>query len=348
MAKAMNKLLTRDQFREGVFERDHHKCVVCGEPAVDAHHILERRLWPDSGYYMNNGTSVCGQHHIECEMTIITVEQIREYCGIEKAILPPHLYTDQVYDKWGNPILPNGQRLKGELFHDESVQKILRKGRFLQDFTHHVKYPRTYHLPWSPGMNNDDRMMETTDVFEGKRIIVTEKMDGENTTMYNDHIHARSVNSGGHLSRDWVKNFWSQIKYDIPPEWRICGENLYAEHSIHYSELPTFFLGFSIWNKTNECLSWDDTLEYFELLNIKPVKVLYDGIYDEKVIQNLWNDNIWSASEGYVLRIADSFSMSEFRKSVSKFVRKGHILTTKHWMRGKPVVPNELTKFKEV
>jgi len=30
----------RDIFRESVFERDNHKCVVCGEPALDAHHII--------------------------------------------------------------------------------------------------------------------------------------------------------------------------------------------------------------------------------------------------------------------------------------------------------------------
>ncbi len=29
------KLLTRDEFREGVFERDNHKCVVCQEDAQD-------------------------------------------------------------------------------------------------------------------------------------------------------------------------------------------------------------------------------------------------------------------------------------------------------------------------
>ena len=44
-------LLTRDQFREGVFKRDNHKCVICRAPAVDAHHIIERRLWTDGGYY---------------------------------------------------------------------------------------------------------------------------------------------------------------------------------------------------------------------------------------------------------------------------------------------------------
>lgn len=37
--------LTREEFKQQVFERDEHCCVVCGKPAVDAHHILERRLF---------------------------------------------------------------------------------------------------------------------------------------------------------------------------------------------------------------------------------------------------------------------------------------------------------------
>ena len=42
------KLLTRNEFREGVFARDNHTCVVpdCNKEAVDAHHIIERKLCP--------------------------------------------------------------------------------------------------------------------------------------------------------------------------------------------------------------------------------------------------------------------------------------------------------------
>ena len=51
--------LTRDQFRNGVFARDGHKCVLCQAPGQDAHHIMERRLFPDGGYYLDNGATVC-------------------------------------------------------------------------------------------------------------------------------------------------------------------------------------------------------------------------------------------------------------------------------------------------
>lgn len=336
------KLLSRDDFRNGVFERDKHTCVFCDAPAADAHHILERRLWPDGGYYLSNGASVCNFHHIECEKTTISVEEVRDACGITKATLPPHLYSDQIYDKWGNVILPNGQRLKGELFFDESVQKILGKGGVLDLFTDYMKYPRTYHLPWSQGMNDDDRMMPSTDAFIGRRVIVTEKMDGENTTMYPDYIHARSVTSEGNESRSWVSNFRATIGHNIPDRWRVCGENMYAEHSISYNNLDTYFYGFSIWDDKNTCLSWDDTIEWFELLDITPVPILYDGIYNESLIKSLWDESRRNVTEGYVLRIADSFEMHQFRTSCGKFVRKNHIQTGDHWLFNKRLVVNKL------
>src|SRR4051812_35909854 len=98
-------LRTREQFREAVFKRDGYKCVFCDDLAVDAHHIIERRLFPDGGYYLENGISVCAKHHLACERTDITVEAARSAAGIKKVVLPLHFYDDQVYDKWGNIVL---------------------------------------------------------------------------------------------------------------------------------------------------------------------------------------------------------------------------------------------------
>ncbi len=342
MNKTQQQLLSRDDFREQVFARDKHQCVFCKSPAVDAHHIIERRLWSDGGYYLNNGASVCEEHHIQCEQTTISTEDVRCACNITRIIVPSHLYSDQPYDKWGNPILANGKRLKGELFFDESVQKILTQGGVLDLFSDQVKYPRTHHLPWSEGVNNDDRVIHSLSTFIGKRIIVTEKMDGENTSLYNDYIHARSVDGRSHPSRDWVKQFWSTISADIPEGWRVCGENLYAKHSIHYDNLSTYFMGFSIWNERNVCLGWDDTIEWFKLMGITPVPILYDGLFDEATIKELWNEKDWDGCEGYVIRLADAIRYGDFRNSFAKFVRKGHVQTVKHWMHGQRITPNLL------
>jgi hypothetical protein len=340
------KLLTRDEFREGVFARDGYKCVMCKSSGkLDAHHIIERRLYtaPDEfgGYFMENGVSVCEPCHLKCEQTVITVEELREACNIQRVVLPEHLYEDQRYDKWGNVILPNGQRMRGDLFYDESVQKVLGQAGVLDLFTNRVKYNRTYHVPWSPGMHDDDRMMPLPLPFVGKRVIVSTKWDGENTTIYPDYLHARSIDGRGHPSRAWVKNFTSTFQHHIPEDWRICGENLYAEHSIRYEALPSYFLGFSVWNERNVCLSWDDTLDVFSILGVTPVDVLYDGIYDETAIKALYDEKTdWATKEGYVVRLAESFPYGAFRQSVGKFVRKGHVMHAKHHWQSQAVIPN--------
>lgn len=206
-----------------------------------------------------------------------------------------------------------------------------------------MKYPRTFHLPWSRSLTDDDKILQNTDHFIGKEVIVTEKCDGENTNMYNDHIHARSIDSKDHESRHWVKQLHAQIKTNIPDNWRLCGENLYALHSISYEELPSYFLLFSIWNEQNICLSWDETVEWANLLGLETVPVLYRGIYDEEKIKECYTkvSKLGGEQEGYVVRLSDSFRYEDFKFSVAKFVRKNHVQTDGFWMN-KTVVPNKM------
>lgn len=41
-----------------------------------------------------------------------------------------------------------------------------------------TRYPRTYHLPWSPGATNDDKILKSVDQFIGVPLALTEKLDG--------------------------------------------------------------------------------------------------------------------------------------------------------------------------
>jgi hypothetical protein len=272
-----------------------------------------------------------------CERTDFSVEEVRKACGIVDPILPPHFEAGS-YDKWGNPVLPNGTRLRGEMFYSEQVQKILADKLHL--FSRWVKYPRTMHLPWSPGLSSDDKVIDTLDAFEGRHVVATVKMDGENCTMYRDYIHARSLDSKHHASRDWVKQFHASIAHDIPEGWRVCGENLFAKHSIGYDSLPSYFLGFSIWNERNFCLPWHETLEWFELLGITPVKCFYASTWNPTDIRDAWAA-IERGQEGYVVRLAEGFMYSDFRRYVAKYVRPNHVQTDEHWMSG-PIVKNGL------
>lgn len=327
-------LLTRDQFRELVFARDKHTCVHCGKPGVDAHHIMERRLFEDGGYYLENGVTLCPDCHLGAEDTTIAPDTLRLDAGITdeagnpRALLPPHL-EEGTYDKWANPVLPNGQRLIGELFHEPGVQRALRNHLYL--FTDKVKYPKTLHWPSSPGLQNDDRVHTTIDQWNGLEVVVTEKLDGENTTMTRNYMHARSLEFSSHPSRAFIKAIWSRVAHDIPENFRVCGENVTAIHSIEYSGLDSYFYVFNIWQGQN-CLSWDETSEYASLLDLPTVPVLYRGEWEEGLIDRIAGSLVPERQEGLVFRPTRGFTLREFPRLMAKWVRKGHVQTNEHWM----------------
>ena len=95
------RLLSRAAFKEAAFARDKGRCVVCGAPCVDAHHLLDRKLWPDGGYYIDNAASLCSAHHLDAERCAISVERLRELCGIQRVVLPPGMDPAVSWDKWG-------------------------------------------------------------------------------------------------------------------------------------------------------------------------------------------------------------------------------------------------------
>lgn len=62
----------REHFRAVVFTRDKFTCKFCDKPAVDAHHITDRNDIINGGYVLENGISLCEDHHIMAEKFHIT------------------------------------------------------------------------------------------------------------------------------------------------------------------------------------------------------------------------------------------------------------------------------------
>ncbi|MGW1463558.1 RNA ligase family protein [Streptomyces sp. NPDC002308] len=217
-------------------------------------------------------------------------------------------------------------------------------------------YPRTPHLPWSPGATSDDVRVVDLAALAGREVVVTEKLDGENTTLYADGLHARSLDSAHHPSRGWVKALQGRVGSRIPAGWRVCGENMFARHSIPYDRLDSFFYGFSVWNDEGgendeagedgeagaRCLGWDRTTAFLRGLGIPVPPVLWRGVFDaraEKALRRLALDT--GRQEGYVVRPAEAFGAAEFGRVVAKWVRPGHVTTGTHWMHT-AVVTNAL------
>lgn len=99
------KLLTREQFFETVMRRDGKWCVYCGEPAVDAHHLIDRKCFADGGYYEDNGVSLCSKCHLYAEQGLLSPQQLRNWAGIDEVVLPEGFDTNLEYDKWGKPVV---------------------------------------------------------------------------------------------------------------------------------------------------------------------------------------------------------------------------------------------------
>lgn len=130
----MTRLLSREQFKELSFKRDRYICLFCKKPSDDAHHIMDRKLFSDGGYYLDNCASVCHEHHWLVEKTDISVEDVRKAAKITNIVLPEGFDASKKYDKWGNLILDNGRRKPGPMFFEDGVQKILKDKLWLFDF----------------------------------------------------------------------------------------------------------------------------------------------------------------------------------------------------------------------
>lgn len=201
----------------------------------------------------------------------------------------------------------------------------------------YTKYPRTYHLDFSEGIQSDDKIIKTLSHLEGKEVVVTLKMDGENTSIYSDgYTHARSIDSKSHWSRDIIKSIASVIRYNLPENYRICCENVSAKHSIYYPdgylEGPLYLL--SVWDDKNMCLSWEDTCLYAEDMDLPQPKVLYKGIFDINLLKKLAEDLDINLEEGFVVRDVNSFKHEDFPSHVTKFVRANHVQDNEeHWIK---------------
>ena len=212
--------------------------------------------------------------------------------------------------------------------------------------TINTKYPRTYHLPWSPGATKDDKKLKDNwfKYYMGKEIVITAKLDGENIAMTHNDVYARS--HGAPTRSPWSLNLWDQsnglywqIKQYIGKNETIYGENLYGEHSIHYDKLQSYWHMFAINDGVN-WYSWDDVETMAKIMNVPTVPVLWRGIINsENELKTLVDyfviqpEVYGPTREGVVIRIADEFPIDEFSHNVCKWVRPNHVQTDEHWTK---------------
>lgn len=203
------------------------------------------------------------------------------------------------------------------------------------------KYNRSYHIKFSPGATSDDKIADDITCLIGREIVITEKLDGENTGMKNEGVYARS--HGTFTTSAWSREVRQlhlmKVKDNLDENTFIFGENMEGIHSIEYTNLDSYFYMFGIRDNL-VWLSWDEIEEYSYLLDIPTVPVLFRGIVNsEKELRDLveglvkYQSKLGGDIEGVVVRISDRFNDYDFKKSLQKWVRPNHVTTDTHWTR---------------
>ncbi len=200
------------------------------------------------------------------------------------------------------------------------------------------KYPRTYHFPFSPGTTQDDKISADWMTITQHALVVTEKLDGENTCLKKSGVFARSHSAP--TRNPWAQNtwpIWDRIQHDLD-DLEIFGENLYGIHSIEYSQLSAYFYVFGI-RSGMQWLSWAEVQQWCFLMDLPVVPVFQTGVFTPAGLQTKILEGMKAPSalggirEGFVVRTEASFMEDDFGQNVLKYVRANHVQTDEHWTR---------------
>jgi hypothetical protein len=204
-----------------------------------------------------------------------------------------------------------------------------------------AKYPRSLHLPWSPGGTSDDKRMTEVGSLVGPELVITEKCDGSNLTYTKAAVFSRS-HSGppSHPSFDLAKATHGRLRHLISEGLSVFCEYCFAVHSIAYGALPSTSLVFGVRDDVAGLWwEWDMVAAQAADLGLPTVPVLFRGAVSSAAeLEELTTSLAARPSafggprEGVVVRLAASFADASFPRSLGKWVRRDHVTTDEHWM----------------
>jgi len=212
-------------------------------------------------------------------------------------------------------------------------------------------YPRTKHLPHQPNASRQDLIAtedEASIIFREPHVYIEEKVDGANLgVMWEDEgpvIRNRShILRKGYRKETAAKmqfaSTWSWMYdrreaflklHDLFGPASIYGEWLYAQHSIPYKELPSYFIAFDIFD--HQFKKYLDTGQARKLLqeagfDIPPL--LHHGELDsyQHLTRFLEQPSAFSPTkrEGVYLKVSDgSFIQHRFKMVRQDFIAGEH------------------------
>ena len=218
------------------------------------------------------------------------------------------------------------------------------------------KFPSTPHLATLPGVEiRDDKVLSAIErsALLARELTVEEKVDGANLGIsFDSSGNVRAQNRGGYLtlpgSGQWrtLQN-WLSLRADalfdtLIDRYILFGEWCYARHSVCYSRLPDWFLGFDIYDRrSGRFLSVTRRDALCRKMRIAQAPVITRGHFDFDELVRLLSKSALAdqPAEGLYLR-SDS---SKWLVQRAKVVRPDFLQSMEaHWSRS-AIEPNRLS-----
>ena len=203
-----------------------------------------------------------------------------------------------------------------------------------------TKYPRSFHLPWSPGGTSDDKRLRDVGRLVDTEVVITEKCDGSNLTYTRKSVFSRShAGPPSHPSFDLAKATHARIAHMLPEGLSLFCEYCYAVHSIEYDALVDHSMVFGARDDTTGVfLDWDSVVARALDVGLPTVPVLFRGVVGSaRTLEALTTSlsaepsALGGMREGVVVRRAGAFTEAELATSLGKWVRRDHVQTDEHW-----------------
>lgn len=216
------------------------------------------------------------------------------------------------------------------------------------------KFPRTPHLFVVSGLDiRDDKVLSDQECqsFLNNHIILEEKVDGANIGIsLSENGDLRIQNRGNYilpgshpqfnLIWDWAYSRLTLLQKYISKDFIVFGEWCYAKHSIKYTSLPDWFLGFDIYDKKNQIfLNSELRNQILQKANIETIPTLGNGNYLktdlEKLLISYKSKFYPGPTEGIYLRHEDSAKLLKRAKLVNKdFIQEIDV----HWSKKELII----------
>ena len=194
----------------------------------------------------------------------------------------------------------------------------------------------------------DDKVLnkEERNAFLSNVITIEEKVDGYNLGIsFDDEGELLLQHRGAYVDdpkiHEWIKPKTDDLFDNLMNRYILFGEWCYYKHSIHYTELPNFFLGFDIYDTLLDkfyCIT--DRNYFLNKINIHPIPLIDIGIFTLENLQKylITPSHFGPIKEGLYLRLDGEDFIEDRSKIVnSNFTQNIDI----HWTK-EPVIRNKI------